>query len=91
MSSTTRTRRPRFGRGDGPRASLRQLLPFVFEQKGVLVLVAFLSILAAAATLTLKDVHFEQSDDNVTYPDVETPVQVLQLTSASGGTGGSCR
>ena len=51
MSSTTRTRRPRFGKGDGPRASLRQLLPFVFEQKGVLVLVAFLSILAAAATL----------------------------------------
>lgn len=51
MSSTTRTRRPRSGKGDGPRASLRQLLPFVFEQKGVLVLVAFLSILAAAATL----------------------------------------
>ncbi|MBN9178692.1 MAG: ABC transporter ATP-binding protein [Microbacterium sp.] len=51
MSSTTRSRRPRSGKEDGPRASLRQLLPFVFEQKGVLVVVAVLSVLAAAATL----------------------------------------
>lgn len=36
---------------DGPRASLRQLLPFLFEHKGVLVLVTVLSILAAATTL----------------------------------------
>ncbi|MGB4778335.1 ABC transporter ATP-binding protein [Microbacterium sp.] len=36
---------------EGPRASLRQLLPFVFEHRGVLVIVAMLSILAAAATL----------------------------------------
>ncbi|WP_424445375.1 ABC transporter ATP-binding protein [Microbacterium sp. CH-015] len=55
--STPRTpsRRPsRPGRNhkdDGPRASLRQLLPFVFEQKGVLLVVAILSILAAAFTL----------------------------------------
>lgn len=55
--STPRTpsRRPsRLGRNhkdDGPRASLRQLLPFVFEQKGVLLVVAILSILAAAFTL----------------------------------------
>lgn len=54
MSSarTTRTTRDRASRkDDGPRASLRQLLPFVFEQRGVLVAVAILSILAAAATL----------------------------------------
>ena len=55
--STPRTpsRRPsRLGRNhkdDGPRASLRQLLPFVFEQKGALLVVAILSILAAAFTL----------------------------------------
>ena len=55
--STPRTpsRRPsRPGRNhkdDGPRASLRQLLPFVFEQKGVLLVVAILSVLAAAFTL----------------------------------------
>ena len=36
---------------DGPRASLRQLLPYLFEHKRVLVLVTVLSILAAAATL----------------------------------------
>jgi len=54
MSSDT-TRRPRGLRrrstDDGPRASLRQLLPFLFEHKGVLVIVAVLSILAAVATL----------------------------------------
>ncbi|MBZ6372213.1 ABC transporter ATP-binding protein/permease [Microbacterium aurum] len=55
--STPRTpsrRSSRLGRNDkddGPRASLRQLLPFVFEQKGVLLVVAILSVLAAAFTL----------------------------------------
>ncbi len=45
---------PRRGRplkDDGPRASLRQLLPFVFEHTGILVVVAILSVLAAVATL----------------------------------------
>ncbi|GAA3897226.1 ABC transporter ATP-binding protein [Microbacterium invictum] len=36
---------------DGPRASLRQLLPFLFEHTGVLVVVTVLSILGALATL----------------------------------------
>jgi ATP-binding cassette subfamily B protein len=43
MSSASTTRPSRSRRrapDDGPRASLRQLLPFVFEQKGVLVVVA---------------------------------------------------
>ncbi|RKS85627.1 ATP-binding cassette subfamily B protein [Microbacterium sp. AG790] len=54
MSSASTTRPSRSRRrapDDGPRASLRQLLPFVFEQKGVLVVVAVLSVLAAVATL----------------------------------------
>lgn len=54
MSSDTarRTRGPRRpAKDDGPRASLRQLLPFLFEHKGVLVLVTVLSILAAVTTL----------------------------------------
>lgn len=54
MSSASITRPSRSRRrpaDDGPRASLRQLLPFVFEQKGVLVVVAVLSVLAAVATL----------------------------------------
>ncbi|WP_431802165.1 ABC transporter ATP-binding protein [Microbacterium sp. bgisy203] len=50
-SSPTRSRRPRSRKDGGPRASLRQLLPFVFEHKGVLVAVAILSVFAAAATL----------------------------------------
>lgn len=54
MSSDT-ARRPRGLRrrptDDGPRASLRQLLPFLFEHKGVLVAVTVLSILGALATL----------------------------------------
>lgn len=41
----------RASKDDGPRASLRQLLPFVFEHRGALVVVAILSVLAAAATL----------------------------------------
>src|SRR5690606_19823670 len=36
---------------DGPRASLKQLLPFLLEHKGVLVVVAVLSIVGAVATL----------------------------------------
>lgn len=54
MSSASTTRPSRSRRrsaDDGPRASLRQLLPFVFEQKGVLTVVAVLSVLAAVATL----------------------------------------
>lgn len=54
MSSDT-ARRPRGLRrrpsDDGPRASLRQLLPFLLEHKGVLVAVTVLSILGALATL----------------------------------------
>lgn len=55
MSSATPAARRR-GRSartkdDGPRAGLRQLLPFVFEHTGVLVAVGILSVLAAIATL----------------------------------------
>ncbi|WP_336631054.1 MULTISPECIES: ABC transporter ATP-binding protein [unclassified Microbacterium] len=50
-SRPSRARASRRTKEDGPRASLRQLLPFVFEQRGVLVAVAVLSVLAAAATL----------------------------------------
>ena len=56
MSSTParpRSRNP-FSRNkpeDGPRASFRQLLPFLFEHKAVLVVVVILSILGAGASL----------------------------------------
>jgi ATP-binding cassette subfamily B protein len=36
---------------EGPRATFRQLLPFIFEHKRVLVVVAVLSVLGAGATL----------------------------------------
>ncbi|MFS0733741.1 ABC transporter ATP-binding protein [Microbacterium sp. 1P10UB] len=36
---------------EGPRATFRQLLPFIFEHKPVLVVIAVLSILGAGATL----------------------------------------
>ena len=52
MSRTAPSRRR--GRGaqpDGPRATFRQLLPFLFEHKKVLVVVAVLSIVGAAASL----------------------------------------
>ncbi|WP_309127845.1 ABC transporter ATP-binding protein [Microbacterium sp.] len=52
MSSTATARRR--GRGaaqDGPRATFRQLLPFLFEHKKVLWVVALLSIIGAAASL----------------------------------------
>ena len=47
------TERRRRGRGvpEGPRATFRQLLPFLFEHKGVLVVVAVLSVFAAITTL----------------------------------------
>lgn len=53
MSTTTPVRRGRRRRGadDGPRASVRQLIPFLLEHRGTLVVVAVLSILGAAATL----------------------------------------
>lgn len=52
MSRTAPARRR--GRGaaqEGPRATFRQLLPFLFEHKKVLVFVAVLSIIGAAASL----------------------------------------
>ena len=55
MSQTApRARRSPFSRpqaDEGPRATFRQLLPFLFEHKGVLVAVAVLSVLEAASTL----------------------------------------
>ncbi len=49
----TAPRRARRGRAqaEGPRASFGQLLPFIFEHKRTLVVVAVLSILGAIATL----------------------------------------
>nr|WP_197517371.1 ABC transporter ATP-binding protein [Microbacterium karelineae] len=47
-------RRPLLARprpDDGPRASFRQLLPYIFENRGVIVLVAILSVLGAIFTL----------------------------------------
>src|SRR5690606_8511407 len=41
----------RAAKDDGPRASLKQLLPFLFEHKKVLLVVAVLSIVGAVATL----------------------------------------
>lgn len=52
MSSTATSRRR--GRGaphDGPRATFRQLLPFLFEHKRTLIVVAILSVLGAATSL----------------------------------------
>ncbi|MEL5991544.1 ABC transporter ATP-binding protein [Microbacterium phosphatis] len=52
--SETRARRSPFARptkDDGPRATLKQLLPFIFEHKKVLVWVSVLSVLAALTTL----------------------------------------
>jgi ATP-binding cassette subfamily B protein len=43
--------RGRRTRDAGPRASLRQLLPFLLEHKGVLIVVAVLSIVGAVTTL----------------------------------------
>ena len=52
MSRTAPARRR--GRGapaDGPRATFRQLLPFLFEHKRTLVVVAVLSVFGAATSL----------------------------------------
>jgi ATP-binding cassette subfamily B protein len=43
--------RGRRTRDAGPRASLRQLLPFLLEHKGVLIVVAVLSVIGAITTL----------------------------------------
>lgn len=52
MSRTaTARRRGRGAQHDGPRATFRQLLPFLLEHKKVLVAVAALSIIGAAASL----------------------------------------
>ncbi|SIR73000.1 ABC transporter ATP-binding protein [Microbacterium sp. RURRCA19A] len=50
LSAPARGRRGR-RTPDGPRASFRQLLPFLLEHKGTLVVVAVLSVLGAGATL----------------------------------------
>lgn len=49
MSTPRGLRRP--AKDDGPRASLRQLVPFLLEHRGVLVVVAVLSIIGAVVTL----------------------------------------
>ncbi|MET0673345.1 MAG: ABC transporter ATP-binding protein [Microbacterium pygmaeum] len=49
--SETPTRRRGRRIPEGPRASFRQLLPFIFEHKRTLVVVAVLSVLGALATL----------------------------------------
>jgi len=51
MSTPVRARRGRRTPDDGPRASFRQLLPFLFEHKRVLVVVAVLSVIGAGTTL----------------------------------------
>jgi ATP-binding cassette subfamily B protein len=49
--SATPRRRGRRRAPEGPRATFRQLLPFLLEHKRVLVVVAILSVLGAGATL----------------------------------------
>jgi len=51
--SDTRRRSPftRPRKDDGPRATFRQLLPYILEHRGVMIGVALLSIIAAAFTL----------------------------------------
>ncbi|MGP3535543.1 ABC transporter ATP-binding protein [Microbacterium sp. RD1] len=49
--SPARSRRGRRPQPEGPRATFRQLLPFLFEHRATLVVVAILSILGAIATL----------------------------------------
>ncbi len=52
MSRTaTERRRGRGAQHDGPRATFRQLLPFLFEHKRTLVVVAVLSVFGAATSL----------------------------------------
>ncbi|MGG7465713.1 ABC transporter ATP-binding protein [Plantibacter sp. YIM 135347] len=51
-TGTNRRRNP-FSRvkDDGPRASFKQLLPYIFEHRGILIVVIVLSVLGAAASL----------------------------------------
>ena len=53
QNQTTARRNPfaRPTKTDGPRASFRQLLPFIFEHRPVLIWVAALSIVGAFASL----------------------------------------
>lgn len=52
MSSTATPRRGRRGaQPEGPRATFRQLLPFLFEHKRTLIVVAVLSVVGAATSL----------------------------------------
>jgi ATP-binding cassette subfamily B protein len=52
MSSTATSRRLRRGaQQDGPRATFRQLLPFLFEHKRTLIVVAILSVAGSATSL----------------------------------------
>ena len=54
MSTTTPERRSPFSRpkkDDGPRASFRQLLPYLTEHKRILGVVIALSVLGAGASL----------------------------------------
>ncbi|WP_223626272.1 ABC transporter ATP-binding protein [Microbacterium sp. EST19A] len=52
MSSTaTPRRRGRGAQPEGPRATFRQLLPFLFEHKRTLIVVAVLSVVGAATSL----------------------------------------
>ena len=49
--STVTTARRRPSKDEGPRASFRQLLPYLFENKGLLVAVIVLSVIGAATSL----------------------------------------
>ena len=52
MSGTaTARRRGRGAKSEGPRATFRQLLPFLFEHKRTLIVVAILSVVGAATSL----------------------------------------
>lgn len=51
-STTRRSRRNAPPRPRGPRATLKQLLPYLFEQRGKLVFIAGLSVLGALASLS---------------------------------------
>lgn len=49
--SATARRRGRGAQPEGPRATFRQLLPFIFEHKRTLIVVAVLSVIGAATSL----------------------------------------
>ncbi|MBD3941905.1 ATP-binding cassette domain-containing protein [Microbacterium sp. NEAU-LLC] len=50
-TAPARGRRTRRGKQEGPRATFRQLLPYLFEHKGTIAVVVVLSILSAGASL----------------------------------------